>query len=682
MVGGIFAILFESAHWTRLRWDFDEASLIRAWHLTVLLMAGAMVLIWMDGNRVMLVPRLLEWSPVVLVPMQFVQMFGLREKMPLNTFSFFARKRWERNRKLGLTGDRSQINFAQVYVVIAMLASTLGVEAKRSKEAFLIGLVLLTAWAILGLRHGRRIAVLVCLLLACGMSIGGMLGLRGLYDLATEGRWREEDTHKGQSNYLTSIGRIGELKQSPEIIWRIKTLQGKTPTHLQTAVFNDYNAGRWSYQGPSPDEDFKDLVTVEPVDGDSYYLTARAASDEEINTSTHYEAAISPDLPRIAIRGAASAHTALPVPTSVTSLRKFEFDGVDRNVMGTVRIYPKEAVINGEILWNGQPSADFPPVVESSGRSEWRKTRKSAKSRGDLSVNADELMAVRTMVDELGLRGLPLNGKLAAIRALFSTKFQYSRYLSIARLTPDTNGARTALSQFLLRARSGHCEYFATAAALMLREVGVPTRYVIGFAVMEHDPKHRESVIRGIHGHAWCRVWDEAANGWIDFDPTPAGWLAADTPRPLWYQGFVDWMLRAREDFFIWRNEPGNRLLGSAILVVIGLIGAGVIGRSLWKSRRRLDGGSRPSSGHEIQTPLHELEPLARKLLGQRSAGTTLGGWLAGLKPHLPDPPLLDRAIGAYSHLRFDPIAEQEGMGELKEMVDEIVKVLRNIKRE
>ena len=40
-------------------------------------------------------------------------------------------------------------------------------------------------------------------------------------------------------------------------------------------------------------------------------------------------------------------------------------------------------------------------------------------------------------------------------------------------------------------------------------------------------------VIRGTHGHAWCRVWDQDAGLWLDFDPTPPDWTASiATARP------------------------------------------------------------------------------------------------------------------------------------------------------
>lgn len=659
MIGGVLAVLFESPSWTRLRWDFGEAAFLRSWHLTVLLMAGAMLLIWIDGDRINLVPKLLQWSPLLLLPVQFTQAYGLRDKFPLSTFSFFARKRWERNRKLGLAVYRSEINFGNIYLVVTVLASTLGLQARQNKEFFLAGLLLLTAWSILGLRRERIAAVILGLLFAGVMAVGGQIGLQRLY-LWAQGRSHEEFSGSGPNNFQTSIGKLGEVKQSQEILWRLKTLQGATPTLLETSIYCKYDAGEWRYPLPAPDLDFLDLKTVEPVMGEIYYLANEMAGAEAIDRN----------LPRIAIRGSASSHTSLPVPGSVASLYGFDLDGIERNIMGTIRIFPKQSVIKGETLWSGRPSADYPPVTDDTIRS-------------DLRVNNYEVEAARKVVDELGLRELPLREKLTTLRNFFSTKFRYTRYLTIEPIVKGTDGARTAMSIFLTNARSGHCEYFATAAALVLREAGVPTRYAVGFAVMERDTRRDEFVIRGTHGHAWCRVWDEAAGGWIDFDPTPGDWLGLETQQKLWYQPYLDWLLRAREDFFLWRNEPGNRLLGFSIILGIGLLGVGVVARSLWKSRQRLDAGGRGAlrNMNLIRTPLHDLEPQARKLLGARSPGTPFGIWLAGLKRYLPDPPLLDAALGLHSRLRYDPSAAEGEDGELQSMTAEIAAALRGLKK-
>ena len=95
-----------------------------------------------------------------------------------------------------------------------------------------------------------------------------------------------------------------------------------------------------------------------------------------------------------------------------------------------------------------------------------------------------------------------------------STRFFYS--LDSARWGPD------AVEEFLTRRKSGHCETFATAMALVLREHGIPARLVTGFAGGERGPFGSYFLVRGTDAHAWVEAWCGPGYGWVAFDPTPA----------------------------------------------------------------------------------------------------------------------------------------------------------------
>ncbi len=87
---------------------------------------------------------------------------------------------------------------------------------------------------------------------------------------------------------------------------------------------------------------------------------------------------------------------------------------------------------------------------------------------------------------------------------------------------PDpTSGG--ALRTFLFSAdqddRRGHCQYFATAAVILLRRAGHPARTVVGFASEEQDAKG--VTFRGIHAHAWLETVNSRGR-WQRFDATPA----------------------------------------------------------------------------------------------------------------------------------------------------------------
>ncbi len=70
---------------------------------------------------------------------------------------------------------------------------------------------------------------------------------------------------------------------------------------------------------------------------------------------------------------------------------------------------------------------------------------------------------------------------------------------------------------FLFEVREGYCQYYASAMVVMLRAVGVPTRYVHGYR--ETDPEGGVYHLLESDGHAWPEVYFPGY-GWIEFEPT------------------------------------------------------------------------------------------------------------------------------------------------------------------
>ncbi|HTS76658.1 MAG TPA: DUF3488 and transglutaminase-like domain-containing protein [Bryobacteraceae bacterium] len=77
------------------------------------------------------------------------------------------------------------------------------------------------------------------------------------------------------------------------------------------------------------------------------------------------------------------------------------------------------------------------------------------------------------------------------------------------------------LATFLFERKKGHCEYFASAMAVMLRSEGIPARVATGFQSGIYNPLTHQQVIRASDAHSWVEAWI-AGRGWTDFDPTPA----------------------------------------------------------------------------------------------------------------------------------------------------------------
>jgi len=83
------------------------------------------------------------------------------------------------------------------------------------------------------------------------------------------------------------------------------------------------------------------------------------------------------------------------------------------------------------------------------------------------------------------------------------------------------------LAHFLFVRKKGHCEYFASAMAVMLRTLGIPSRVVAGFQSGVFNPVTDLQVVRASDAHSWVEAWI-SGKGWTTFDPTPADPHAAE----------------------------------------------------------------------------------------------------------------------------------------------------------
>lgn len=76
------------------------------------------------------------------------------------------------------------------------------------------------------------------------------------------------------------------------------------------------------------------------------------------------------------------------------------------------------------------------------------------------------------------------------------------------------------IAYFLFERKEGHCEYFASAMAVMLRTQGIPSRIVTGFQSGVYNPITGWYLIRASDAHSWVEAFVDGM-GWVSFDPTP-----------------------------------------------------------------------------------------------------------------------------------------------------------------
>ena len=90
------------------------------------------------------------------------------------------------------------------------------------------------------------------------------------------------------------------------------------------------------------------------------------------------------------------------------------------------------------------------------------------------------------------------------------------------QLGSPSGGKPQPVDHFLFESKKGHCEFFSTAMAIMLREIGIPSRNVTGFVGGTYNRFGRYYAVRQGDAHSWVEAYlDDPVHGWVTFDPTP-----------------------------------------------------------------------------------------------------------------------------------------------------------------
>ncbi len=120
--------------------------------------------------------------------------------------------------------------------------------------------------------------------------------------------------------------------------------------------------------------------------------------------------------------------------------------------------------------------------------------------------------------------------KAKAIEEHLRTEYRYD-------VSSPSGAAKQPLDDFLFVSRRGHCEFFSTAMAIMLRDVGIPSRNVTGFVGGTYNRFGRYYAVREGDAHSWVEGYidDLAHPTWVTFDPTPpAGAQPLEATTGLW----------------------------------------------------------------------------------------------------------------------------------------------------
>ena len=195
------------------------------------------------------------------------------------------------------------------------------------------------------------------------------------------------------------------------------------------------------------------------------------------------------------------------------------FDGpIFQDGNGAVRFFP-----------SGRRAVRYVADSDLLGRDQQLQLRTGQDGRSDVGRHylqlPDLASSVYEMAREFRLRHTDPAKQAMLIEHFLKTQYEYS-------LQNRSSLAQDPLHQFLLVDKAGHCEYFATAQAVLMRILGIPARVINGFRLGEFNAWSGSYIVRQSDAHSWVEGYFPGA-GWVEFDPTPGGHRNAPYLRQL-----------------------------------------------------------------------------------------------------------------------------------------------------
>ncbi|HUN69469.1 MAG TPA: transglutaminase-like domain-containing protein [Burkholderiales bacterium] len=547
------------------------------------------------------------WSPAALAPVMLAQMLSTSGRIPLSALFRYMRKLRRRNPEV----KDPLVDVSPVYVALTVIAA--GVANVRG-PAYYAGVVIATGWALYAVRprHSAPAAWMLILAVAAGAGYAGQLGIADLQ--ARIESWVVDFNLRGLDadpyRSITEIGSIGRLKQYDAILLRVYAAERDAPRIrlLHRASYNTYAGTSWFAR------EAQMQVLDSDADGTTWALAAPAAAQ-----APAWRVRIAARIDR--------GKALLPLPAETTRIAGLTAVALRKNALGAVHADVGTEWIQYEPEGGAGIASYSPPTAVDS------------------IVPAVERGVFDQVAAELRLRDVPAEEAVRRIEQHLGS-FAYSLY----REHPVPKG-ETALGDFMTRTRSGHCEYFAAAATLLLRAAGIPARYATGYAVMERSALEDAYVVRSRHAHAWTRAW--VGGRWIDLDPTPPDWFGLEADEAPFWQGLAD---LARWAGFRWAMrgdfEAGEAWYG--VLVVLALI----LGWRMFGGKRVARQGGADAAAARRRYPGEDSEFYAvEKALPARDAGETQAEWVKRIASRFPPQELnqLKAALLLHQRYRFDP---------------------------
>ncbi|HSR46346.1 MAG TPA: transglutaminase domain-containing protein [Anaerolineales bacterium] len=267
----------------------------------------------------------------------------------------------------------------------------------------------------------------------------------------------------------------GEMTEGTRLYWRART-------------FDRYEAGGWT-------RTVGEVARYRPRD--------RAMADTEDRARVGVDVSISPFVPAVKLLYLPARADGV---NRTVDVRQVEADG---RVVDVLEVSSSEVILPGE-TYRAFSSVPAPTATELRiAGTEYPAWVTDAY----LQLPEDVPESVLRLAAEIA--GLAPNSyaKADAITTWLRENITY------ARVTEAPPPGRDPLEWFLFDSKVGYCDYYASSAVVMLRALGVPARFSVGYASGVFDEESNLYYVAASDTHSWPEVYFPGY-GWVEFEPT------------------------------------------------------------------------------------------------------------------------------------------------------------------
>lgn len=605
----VMAALFELPRLTSMSLDITREHLAKLWKLSSIIFMAAAATAFMRFKSVESFLIFTTWMPLIFLPITLPLAYKEGGKVDLDIFFVLLTK-------ASLMKNRA-VTLSYPYLIICIAASS---AANVRHIGFYAGLVILSSWALFPFRSKGYTPAFWLFLIIFGAASGyaGAIGLNKLQGIV-ENAFIDWYVGSGRQDFdasrtKTAMGDMVELKLSNRIIMRVS---GNSPRaidyRLGKTAYNRYKSSSWqAVESP--------LLPLAPGHDNNWALTQGTATGNEVRiTASSY-----------------GGEALLALPERALILRSLPEATLATSRLGTVSVKDGPTVLDYRVTLGREAYAGGEP------------------DDYDLIVPEEERAALSKVAARLDLQSKLPEDIIATVDSFFKNNFEYS--LDLEALKP----ADTPLSDFLLNTRLGHCEYFASATALLLRQAGVPARYNVGYVYDEFSELEDMFIVRDRNAHAWVSAYVEGK--WRLVDTTPSSWQDVDKNNASFWEPVTDTWSALSFLFSKWQKEGGSIInnkysMAAILLLAIMLLRKVRKGKKLVKEETKEEERTRPALPGE-GSPFYLIGKSLTSQGGARLDGETYLHWLKRLEREgaLPFPSdSIQALLTLHMRWRFDP---------------------------